>query len=72
MQKFLNESNNLRNPSNWIDNSIAIAEGVPSWVKNNASWWTDGKISDKEFVNGIQYLVKSGQYQYPYIENQNK
>lgn len=40
--------------------SFASAEGVPDWVKNNAGWWADGTITDKEFVNGIQHLIKTG------------
>lgn len=40
--------------------SFASAEGVPAWVKNNAGWWADGTITDKEFVNGIQHLIKTG------------
>ncbi|KFM18870.1 hypothetical protein AAA799P11_00901 [Marine Group I thaumarchaeote SCGC AAA799-P11] len=39
--------------------SLAYAE-VPAWVKNNAGWWADGTISDGEFVNAIQHLIKSG------------
>ena len=35
-------------------------EGVPAWVKSNAGWWADGTISDGEFVNGIQHLIKIG------------
>lgn len=31
---------------------------IPSWIKNNAKFWSDGKITDKDFVNGIQYLIK--------------
>ena len=40
--------------------SIASAEGVPDWVKNNAGWWADGTISESEFVQGIQFLIKDG------------
>ncbi|HSD04784.1 MAG TPA: hypothetical protein VLB45_03415 [Nitrosopumilaceae archaeon] len=32
---------------------------IPSWIKNNARWWADGKISDNDFVLGIQYLIDS-------------
>src|SRR5438445_5798027 len=28
---------------------------IPPWIKNNAGWWHDGKISDDDFVKGIQY-----------------
>ena len=33
---------------------------IPEWIKNNAKWWYEGKISNEDFVNGIQYLVKNG------------
>ncbi|MGQ0795559.1 MAG: type VI secretion system tube protein Hcp [Nitrosopumilaceae archaeon] len=33
---------------------------VPDWVKNNAMWWSDGLITDDDFVKGIQYLVEKG------------
>ena len=40
--------------------SFASAEEVPSWVKNNAGWWADGTISESDFVQGIQFLIKDG------------
>ena len=36
----------------------AFAESVPSWVKNTAGWWATDAISETEFVNAIEYLVK--------------
>jgi len=33
---------------------------IPEWVKNNAEWWIEGKISDTEFTLALQYLVKTG------------
>jgi hypothetical protein len=33
---------------------------IPSWIKNNASWWSKDLIEDTEFVSGIQYLIKEG------------
>jgi len=33
---------------------------IPEWVKNNAGWWIEGKISDTEFAMALQYLVKTG------------
>ena len=35
-----------------------FAENVPDWVKNTASWWAEDVISETEFVNAIEYLVK--------------
>ena len=33
---------------------------IPEWVKNNAGWWIEGKISDTEFTMALQYLIKTG------------
>jgi len=35
-------------------------KNVPDWVRNNAGWWSDGLISDDDFVSGIKYLVEQG------------
>jgi len=32
---------------------------IPYWIKANASWWASDKISDNDFIVGIQYLVKN-------------
>ena len=31
---------------------------IPDWVRNNAKWWSEDKISNNDFVAGIQYLIK--------------
>ena len=36
----------------------AFAENVPDWVKNTAGWWAEDAISETEFVNAIEFLVK--------------
>lgn len=33
---------------------------VPSWVKNNAMWWSEGKLTDDDFLIGIKYLLEQG------------
>ena len=33
---------------------------IPEWVKNNAAWWSEDIISEKEFLSGIEYLVNNG------------
>jgi len=38
----------------------AFAENVPDWVKNTAGWWADALVSDNEFVNAIEFLIKEG------------
>lgn len=38
----------------------AVSDGVPSWIKNNADWWSQGLLTDDDFLKGIQYLVEHG------------
>ena len=33
---------------------------VPDWIKTNAKWWGEGKISDDDFVRGLHFLVDKG------------
>ena len=33
---------------------------VPEWVKNTAGWWATDAISETEFVNAIEFLIKTG------------
>ena len=33
---------------------------IPQWIKNNAKWWSDEKISDNDFSKGIEFLIKEG------------
>ncbi|MEM2160476.1 MAG: hypothetical protein QXN55_05930 [Candidatus Nitrosotenuis sp.] len=30
---------------------------IPDWYKTNGKWWSQQKISDSEFIKGLQYLV---------------
>ena len=39
---------------------LSFSEGIPEWVKNNASWWSDRQISQTEFVNGLEFLINEG------------
>jgi hypothetical protein len=32
---------------------------IPSWIKNNAGWWADGKVTEIEFIQGITYLINN-------------
>ena len=36
-----------------MDNS----DKIPKWVKNNAGWWSEGMISDREFVKAVEFLI---------------
>jgi len=32
---------------------------IPDWIKNVASWWANGEISENEFLAGIEYLINN-------------
>lgn len=34
-------------------------EEIPTWLKSNAKWWGKYQISDREFVDGLQYLIQN-------------
>lgn len=38
---------------------------IPQWIKNNAKWWSEGTISDADFLKGIQYMMQQGILQVP-------
>jgi len=42
------------------DGSVAISDdlSIPKWIHTNAKWWVDGAISDDDFKQGIQFMVK--------------
>lgn len=39
--------------------SYANESPIPEWIRNNAIWWTEGKITDSDFLSGIQYLINN-------------
>lgn len=43
-----------------ITSQSASATPIPLWVKDVAKLWADGLITDKEFLNAIEYLVEKG------------
>jgi parallel beta-helix repeat protein len=65
-----NEINHLdKKEPQWLVNTLEpvksetesrVTTSIPSWVKNNVCWWSEGLISDKEFESGIDYLINKG------------
>jgi micrococcal nuclease len=35
------------------------ANKVPVWIKNTAQWWSENKITDSDFIQGIEFLVSN-------------
>jgi len=40
----------------------------PSWIRNNADWWSKGLIDEGDFTKGIQFLIKEGIIQIHFTE----
>jgi len=51
--------------------SMQDVHHTPHWLKNNAAMWSSGKITDNEFINLIQYLIKN-RYMSTYSQNISK
>ena len=43
------------------------SQSVPDWVKNTAGWWATDAISETEFVNAIEFLIKENIIQTSFI-----
>jgi len=51
----------LINIPNLPEQSSDVAEEkIPDWIRNNAVWWSEGAISEDDFINGIEFLVQKG------------
>jgi len=43
----------------------AADSSVPEWIKNNAKWWSEGTISESEYVTSLEFLITEGIIQIP-------
>ena len=41
---------------------------IPQWIKNNAKWWSEGKIGENDYILSLQYLVSQGIIKIPITE----
>ena len=39
---------------------LADYSSIPEWVKNNAKWWSEGSISEGEYLKSLEYLITKG------------
>ena len=58
--QFLIKEKIMQIPQTAKGPSSATPQEIPQWIKSNAEWWSQGLISDDDFVKGIQYLVEQG------------
>ena len=33
---------------------------IPEWIKNNAKWWSEGSISEADYITSLEYLITNG------------
>jgi hypothetical protein len=45
---------------------------IPPWIKVSARWWSDGEISNNDFVLGIEYLAKNNIIDIPSTETEEE
>jgi hypothetical protein len=59
---FLVKENIIKVDSSKIDpsGSLIVSDNlvIPAWIQNNAKWWGEGKITDDDFKQGIQFMVR--------------
>ncbi|MFZ0183949.1 MAG: hypothetical protein WBV92_04770 [Nitrosotalea sp.] len=56
---------------NQTQSSASNTYYIPQYIKNNAKWWAGGEITDNEFINAIQFLIKNG-YMLIHTSNMSK
>ncbi len=46
----------------WDYKASAMSDSleIPKWIRDNAKWWSEGLISDQDYINGLQFLIKEG------------
>lgn len=67
-QHYIDRYNNEEKYKEWFDDNypdytieeaVGLPTPIPGWIKNNANWWSEGLISEDEFVKGIEFLVEN-------------
>ena len=45
--------------------AYATDSAIPEWIKNNAKWWSEGTISEAEYLTSLEYLITNRIIQVP-------
>ena len=43
----------------------AADSSIPEWIKNNAKWWSEGSITETDYIKSLEYLITQGIIQIP-------
>ena len=41
------------------DNTKTNEMLLPHWIRNNAKWWSEDRISDSDFASGIEFMIQN-------------
>ena len=57
--------------NNRIQKFAAISTSliIPDWIRNNAKWWHEQQITDSDFAQGIEYMIKQKIIHLPNLES---
>ena len=58
--QFLIKEGIIQIPETTQSSEPTGSQEIPGWIKNNADWWSQGLISDGDFLKGIQFMVENG------------
>jgi len=58
--QFLIKEGIVNVPETSANTSQEKSDEIPTWIKSNADWWSQGLISDDDFLKGIQFLIENG------------
>jgi len=45
--------------------SAHAEEKIPPWIQSTAIWWSEGTVSDEEFIAALEFLIQEGVIQLP-------
>ena len=57
--EYLIQKNMIQVPENQSSEGASESE-LPSWLRKNAGWWSQGLLTDEEFFKSIQWLINNG------------
>ncbi len=69
-QYYIDRYNNEVDYKDWFDSQFPEQtiynvlgfpnpSAIPNWIKIIAEWWSDGKIGDSDFLDGIEFMIQN-------------
>ncbi len=44
---------------------FAQADQIPKWIQDTVVWWSEGQVSDQEFLSAMEFLIQEGVIKVP-------